>query len=146
MAVIYEWWGDFTNRELNVLHAEALRLSYNPVFAVELEPEVTPEAERWSAQQAAAFLAASADDPLALLFRIILLFGPPGEAFLQVAEADGNRTRQPRRARLTGFEDRGDHQAPRRLRRRRYPRPGGIRHPGRGARPARCPQACSNRH
>ena len=33
-----------------------------------------------------------------------------------VAEADGNRTRQRRSAALTGFEDRGDHQVPRRLR------------------------------
>ena len=37
------------------------------------------------------------------------------------AEADGNRTRQPCGARLTGFEDRGGHQAPGRLRRRGYP-------------------------
>ncbi len=35
---------------------------------------------------------------------------------MQLAEADGNRTRQRRSAALTGFEDRGDHQAPRRLR------------------------------
>ena len=34
----------------------------------------------------------------------------------RVAEADGNRTRQRRSAALTGFEDRGDHQVPRRLR------------------------------
>src|SRR6266480_7166974 len=37
-------------------------------------------------------------------------------AFAQVAEADGNRTRQRRSAALTGFEDRGAHQVPRRLR------------------------------
>ena len=36
--------------------------------------------------------------------------------FAQVAEADGNRTRRRRSAPSTGFEDRGDHQAPRRLR------------------------------
>ena len=36
--------------------------------------------------------------------------------FAQVAEADGNRTRQRRSAALTGFEDRGAHQVPRRLR------------------------------
>ena len=36
--------------------------------------------------------------------------------FAQVAEADGNRTRQRRSAALTSFEDWGDHQAPRRLR------------------------------
>ena len=45
-------------------------------------------------------------------------------AFALVAEADGNRTRQRRGAPLTGFEDQGDHQEPRRLRRRLYsPRP-----------------------
>jgi len=36
--------------------------------------------------------------------------------FTQVAEADGNRTRQRRSAALTSFEDWGDHQVPRRLR------------------------------
>ncbi len=37
-------------------------------------------------------------------------------AFAQLAEADGNRTRQRCGAALTSFEDRGDHQVPRRLR------------------------------
>ena len=37
-------------------------------------------------------------------------------AFAQVAEADGNRTRRRRSAPPTGFEDRGGHQAPSRLR------------------------------
>jgi len=32
--------------------------------------------------------------------------------FLQVAEADGNRTRRRRGTPPTGFEDRGGHQAP----------------------------------
>ncbi len=43
---------------------------------------------------------------------------PPrsGTAFVQVAEADGDRTRRRRGAPSTGFEDRGGHQAPRRLR------------------------------
>ena len=36
----------------------------------------------------------------------------PGAAFAQMAEADGNRTRQRRSAALTSFEDRGGHQAP----------------------------------
>ena len=39
-----------------------------------------------------------------------------GVAFAQVAEADGNRTRRRRGAPSTSFEDRGGHQAPRRLR------------------------------
>jgi integrase len=52
------------------------RLAFSPVHAVELPPEVTPEAQRWSAEQARTFLAASSGDPLHLLFRIVLLFGP----------------------------------------------------------------------
>ena len=36
--------------------------------------------------------------------------------FAQVAEADGNRTRQRCGAALTSFEDWGDHQVPKRLR------------------------------
>jgi hypothetical protein len=39
-----------------------------------------------------------------------------GAAFAQVAEADGNRTRRRRSAPSTSFEDRGDHQVPKRLR------------------------------
>lgn len=35
--------------------------------------------------------------------------------FVQVAEADGNRTRQTELLDLTGFEDREDHQEPKRL-------------------------------
>jgi hypothetical protein len=42
--------------------------------------------------------------------------GRQGVTFTQVAEADGNRTRQRRSAALTSFEDWGDHQVPRRLR------------------------------
>jgi hypothetical protein len=41
-------------------------------------------------------------------------------ALVLVAEADGNRTRQRRGTPLTGFEDQGDHQEPRRLRARLY--------------------------
>ncbi len=51
------------------------RLPFNPVYAVELEPEITPEARRWSAAQTRAFLATTTDDPLYLLFRIVLLRG-----------------------------------------------------------------------
>jgi hypothetical protein len=40
------------------------RLAFNPVYAVELEPEVTPEARRWSASQANAFLVSTKNDPL----------------------------------------------------------------------------------
>ena len=51
------------------------RLTFNPVYAVELEPEITPETQRWSATQARAFLTDSARDPLYLLFRIVVLRG-----------------------------------------------------------------------
>lgn len=50
-------------------------MSFNPIYAVELEPEERQEASRWSAGQAAGFLSHSADQPLALLFRIVLLLG-----------------------------------------------------------------------
>jgi integrase len=51
------------------------RLAFNPIYAVELEPEVTPEADHWTATEEAAFLAASVGDPLHLLFRVVLLRG-----------------------------------------------------------------------
>ena len=51
-------------------------ITFNPVYAVELEPEETPEGQRWSAAQAARFLAASAADPLGLMFRLILSARP----------------------------------------------------------------------
>ena len=52
----------------------------------------------------------------------------------QVAEADGNRTRRRRDAPSTGFEDRGGHQAPGRLRGRPYPRAAAATVIGPGAR------------
>jgi integrase len=68
---------EFCNYEMKVTN----RLDRNPVYAVELPPEVTPEAQTWTAEQAHVFLAASEGDPLHLLFRIVLLFGPRrGEA------------------------------------------------------------------
>jgi integrase len=59
------------NFEVKVTH----RLTFNPVYAVQLEPEETPEAGRWSRDEAARFLAACADDPLGLLFRVAVLRG-----------------------------------------------------------------------
>src|SRR6266702_376696 len=58
---------------------------------------------------------------------------PSGAAFALVAEADGNRTRRRRDTPPTGFEDRGGHQAPGRLRGRRYSRRAAARHPACGA-------------
>ena len=59
------------NFEVKVTH----RLAFNPIYAVRLEPEETPEAQRWSADEAARFLAATADDELGLLYRIAVLRG-----------------------------------------------------------------------
>lgn len=50
-------------------------LPFNPVYAVELEPEETPEAQRWTAAEAARFLVASKADPLGLMYRVIVLRG-----------------------------------------------------------------------
>ena len=60
------------NFEVKVTH----RLAFNPIYAVRLEPEETPEAQLWSAAEAARFLAACADDPLGLMFRVAVLRGP----------------------------------------------------------------------
>lgn len=51
------------------------KIAFNPVYAVELETEVTPEGQRWSAAEVRRFLAVSAGDPLGLLFRIVVLRG-----------------------------------------------------------------------
>jgi integrase len=68
---VYAALREFCNFEMR----KTRRLAYNPVYAVELEPEVTPEARRWSAAQARTFLDHAAGDPLGLLFRIIVLRG-----------------------------------------------------------------------
>lgn len=62
---------EFCNFEVRVTH----RLAFNPVYAVELEPEEHPEAQRWTAAHARRFLAATAADPLGLLFRVVILRG-----------------------------------------------------------------------
>lgn len=59
------------NFETKVTH----RLLFNPIYSVQLEPEETPEGERWSAAEASRFIAASAGDPLGLLFRVVVLTG-----------------------------------------------------------------------
>ncbi len=51
------------------------RTAANPAYAIELEAEITPEAQRWSAAEARRFLSVCADDPLHLLFRITVLRG-----------------------------------------------------------------------
>ena len=49
--------------------------AFNPVYAVELGPEETPEGQRWSPAEAARFLAATAAGPLGLMFRLVVLRG-----------------------------------------------------------------------
>jgi len=68
---VYAALREFCNFEVR----QTRRLAFNPVYAVELEPEITPEAQRWSAPEARQFLAACAGDPLHPLFRIVLLRG-----------------------------------------------------------------------
>lgn len=60
---------------LNHLWKQRHVITHNPVYAVELEAEVTPEGERWTAAEAARFLAATASDPFGLMFRIVVLRG-----------------------------------------------------------------------
>ncbi|HTT53851.1 MAG TPA: site-specific integrase [Streptosporangiaceae bacterium] len=60
---------------LNYLWKQRHVIQFNAVYAVELEPEETPEGQRWTAGEAARFLAASAADPLGLMFRVVVLRG-----------------------------------------------------------------------
>lgn len=60
---------------LNHLWKQRHVITFNPVYAVELEAEETPEGQRWTAAQAARFLAATAADPLGLMFRVVVLRG-----------------------------------------------------------------------
>lgn len=57
---VYAALREFCNFEMK----KTRRLSFNPVYAVELEPEITPEAKRWRAAQAREFLTFTRDDPL----------------------------------------------------------------------------------
>jgi len=50
-------------------------IAFNPIYAVELENEVTPEARRWTAAEARQFLDYTEDKPLGLMFRTVVLRG-----------------------------------------------------------------------
>ena len=54
---------------------KARLLMYNPCGGYEPLPETPPEGARWSPAEAARFIAATAGDPLGLLFRIMILRG-----------------------------------------------------------------------
>jgi integrase len=60
---------------LNYLWKQRHVITFNPVYAVELEAEETPEGQRWTAAQAARFLAVTEADPLGLMFRLVVLRG-----------------------------------------------------------------------
>ena len=64
------------------------RLAFNPEYAVELEQEITPEAKRWIAAQARAFLAATAKDPPHPLFRLVRGLRRGAALGLRWADAD----------------------------------------------------------
>lgn len=51
------------------------RIPWNPAAGAELEPERSPEQATWTPDQARQFIAATADDPLGLAFRVALLTG-----------------------------------------------------------------------
>jgi integrase len=51
------------------------QIMFNPAAGVELAPEKPPEAPRWSAAEAARFIAFTAPDPLGLMFRLAVLCG-----------------------------------------------------------------------
>lgn len=50
-------------------------ITWNPAVAVELDPEEPAPRQRWTPAEAARFISATADDPMALLFRIAVLRG-----------------------------------------------------------------------
>jgi integrase len=68
---VYAALREFLNHAWKKTHV----IPFNPIYAVELEPEETPEAQRWSAAEARQFLAFTEDHPLGLMFRIVVLRG-----------------------------------------------------------------------
>lgn len=60
---------------LNFEVRKTRRVPFNPIFAIELDAEPKQERASWTAGQAAQFLGYTQDDPLYLMFRIILLRG-----------------------------------------------------------------------
>ena len=54
---------------------KAHQIIWNPCTGVEMEPERPDEAQRWTPAQAARFIAYTADDPLGLLYRVMVLGG-----------------------------------------------------------------------
>ncbi len=53
----------------------AVKITHSPCAGIELEPENPPEGRRWTPAEAAKFIAATAADPMGLMFRIMVLRG-----------------------------------------------------------------------
>ena len=51
------------------------RITWNPCTGIEVEPENPAEAQRWTPAEAARFLGHLADDPMGLMFRVMVLRG-----------------------------------------------------------------------
>ena len=51
------------------------QITWNPCTGIELEPENPAEAQRWTPAEAARFLAHVLDDPMGLMFRVMVLRG-----------------------------------------------------------------------
>jgi Phage integrase, N-terminal SAM-like domain len=51
------------------------RITWNPCLGVELETPGKPERQRWTPEQAARFIAATAGDPMGPMFRVAVLRG-----------------------------------------------------------------------
>ena len=51
------------------------QITWNPCTGIELEPENPAEGGRWTPAEAARFLAYTADDPMGLMFRVMVLRG-----------------------------------------------------------------------
>ena len=60
---------------LNYAWKKAHKITFNPIFAVELEAEETPEARRWTAAEVYRFLAYCEGTRLGLMFRTVVLRG-----------------------------------------------------------------------
>ena len=64
-----------TFRAALTVAVRARQITYNPCTGIELEPENPPEAQRWTPSEAKRFLEYTTDDPMDLMFRVMVLRG-----------------------------------------------------------------------
>jgi integrase len=81
---IYAALREFLNYHLRKTHT----ITFNPIYAVELEPETRAAALVWTPEQVAVFLDHTADDRLAFLWRLALLRGMRRGELCGMADAD----------------------------------------------------------